>query len=51
MEVSTNLVELEELQSDIESEMAESDLFSTSYFDVNAQNISGQTPIFLAIAN
>jgi len=35
----------------LESDAGESELFSTSYFDVNAQNISGQTPIFSAILN
>ena len=40
----------DDLFSDIESEMSDSDIFSTSYFGVNAENMLGQTPIFKAIA-
>jgi len=36
-------------ESDVESEIAESDIFAISYFDVNGKNVLGQTPIFQAI--
>ena len=41
----------EDMFSDMESEIDDSDLFTTSYFGINQTNMLGQTPIFKAIMN
>ena len=48
-----NRVEESESEIDMQSEMGDSEVLFTrnSFFDVNAQNMLGQTPIFKAIIN
>ena len=47
----TKIDKADDLISDLGSETCMSEVFSSSYFDVNAQNMLGQTPIFKAIMN
>jgi len=37
----SDLLDRDDLQSELESDAGDSEIFATSYFDVNAQNMQG----------